>query len=137
MFAFGITSISQLKNVYAQNFKTEKEYFKAIDDERLPVFKGYRLTEDDQIRRKVIMNLMCNFELNFNEIENEFQINFKEYFKNSLSQLSEMLDEGLIEMNDEGLKVTEMGRLLIRNIAMKFDGFIERQQDKMKYSRTI
>jgi oxygen-independent coproporphyrinogen-3 oxidase len=80
---------------------------------------------------------MCNFELNFNEIENEFQINFKEYFKNSLSQLSEMLDEGLIEMNDEGLKVTEMGRLLIRNIAMKFDGFIERQQDKMKYSRTI
>ena len=137
LFAFGITSISQLKNVYAQNFKTEKEYFKAIDDERLPVFKGYRLTEDDQIRRKVIMNLMCNFELNFNEIENEFQINFEEYFKKSLSQLSEMLDEGLIEMNDKGLKVTEMGRLLIRNIAMKFDGFIERQQDKMKYSRTI
>jgi oxygen-independent coproporphyrinogen-3 oxidase len=131
LFAFGITSISQLKNVYAQNFKTENEYFKAIDDERLPVFKGYHLTEDE------IMNLMCNFELNFNEIENEFQINFKEYFKNSLSQLSEMLDEGLIEMNDEGLKVTEMGRLLIRNIAMKFDGFIERQQDKMKYSRTI
>jgi oxygen-independent coproporphyrinogen-3 oxidase len=48
-----------------------------------------------------------------------------------------MSDEGLLIMNDDKIKVTEMGRLLIRNIAMKFDGFIERQQDKMKYSRTI
>ncbi|MCR4418032.1 MAG: oxygen-independent coproporphyrinogen III oxidase [Ignavibacteria bacterium] len=137
LFAFGITSISQLKDVYAQNYKTEKEYFASIDNERLPVFKGYRLTEDDQIRRKVIMNLMCNFELNFDEIENEFKINFKEYFEKSLSQLKEMSDEGLVIMNDNEIKITEMGRLLIRNIAMKFDGFIERQQDKMKYSRTI
>ncbi|MEJ5305908.1 MAG: oxygen-independent coproporphyrinogen III oxidase [Ignavibacteria bacterium] len=137
LFAFGITSISQLKDVYAQNYKTEKEYFASIDNERLPVFKGYRLTEDDQIRRKVIMNLMCNFELNFDEIENEFKINFKEYFEKSLSQLKEMSDEGLVIMNNNEIKITEMGRLLIRNIAMKFDGFIERQQDKMKYSRTI
>ncbi|MGB9664296.1 MAG: oxygen-independent coproporphyrinogen III oxidase [Ignavibacteria bacterium] len=137
LFAFGVTSISQLKNVYAQNFKTEKEYFRAIDDEKLPIFKGYRLKEDDQIRRKVIMNLMCNFELKLDEIENEFQINFKDYFKNSLSQLLDMSEEGLIEMNSTEIKVTEMGRLLIRNIAMKFDGFIERQQDQMKYSRTI
>ncbi len=83
------------------------------------------------------MNLMCNFELNFIEIENEFQINFNDYFKNSLSQLIEMTEDGLVELNETGIKVTEMGRLLIRNIAMKFDGFIERQQDKMKYSRTI
>lgn len=137
LFAFGITSISQLKDVYAQNYKTEKEYFASIDNERLPVFKGYRLTEDDQIRRKVIMNLMCNFELNFDEIENEFKINVIEYFEKSLSQLKEMSDEGLVIMNDYEIKITEMGRLLIRNIAMKFDGFIERQQDKMKYSRTI
>lgn len=137
LFAFGITSISQLQNVYAQNFKTEKDYYHAIDNEKLPVFKGYRLDKDDQIRRKVIMNLMCNFELNFIEIENEFQINFNDYFKNSLSQLIEMTEDGLVELNETGIKVTEMGRLLIRNIAMKFDGFIERQQDKMKYSRTI
>lgn len=137
LYAFGITSISQLKNIYAQNFKTEKEYFKAIDDEKLPILKGYRLTEDDQIRRTVIMKLMCDFELNFSEIENEYKINFKEYFKNSLNSLLEMENEGLVEIKDGKIKVSDMGRLLIRNIAMKFDGFIERKQGEMKYSRTI
>lgn len=137
LYAFGITSISQLKNIYAQNFKTEKEYFKAIDDEKLPILKGYRLNEDDQIRRTVIMKLMCDFELDFSEIENEYKINFKEYFKNSLNSLLEMENEGLVEIKDGKIKVSDMGRLLIRNIAMKFDGFIERKQDEMKYSRTI
>lgn len=137
LYAFGITSISQLKNIYAQNFKTEKDYFKAIDNETLPILKGYRLTDDDQIRRSVIMKLMCDFELNFLEIENEYKINFKEYFKNSINALSAMENEGLVEVKDEKIKVSEMGRLLIRNIAMKFDGFIERNQDELKYSRTI
>jgi len=137
LYAFGITSISQLKNVYAQNVKTEKEYFQSLDNERLPVLRGYKLNEDDQIRRTVIMKLMCDFELNFGEIENQYGINFKDYFKNSLNSLGEMVDDGLLVLSDDRIKVTEMGRLLIRNIAMKFDGFIERQQDQMKYSRTI
>lgn len=137
LYAFGITSISQLENVYAQNVKTEKEYFQALDNERIPIFRGYRLNEDDQIRRTVIMRLMCDFELNFNEVETKFKIDFKNYFQNSLKNLSEMVDDGLVEIYEDKIKVTEMGRLLIRNIAMKFDGFIERKQDEMKYSRTI
>lgn len=137
LYAFGITSISQLENVYAQNVKTEKEYFQALDNEKIPIFRGYRLNDDDQIRRTVIMKLMCDFELDFNEVESKHKIDFKNYFKNSLDNLSEMVDDGLVEILDEKIKVTEMGRLLIRNIAMKFDGFIERKQDDMKYSRTI
>ncbi len=68
LYAFGITSISQLENVYAQNVKTEKEYFQALDNEKIPIFRGYRLNDDDQIRRTVIMKLMCDFELDFNEV---------------------------------------------------------------------
>lgn len=137
LYAFGITSISQLKEIYAQNLKTEKEYYTALDNGRFPIFKGYRLTKDDQIRRSVIMKLMCNFELFFSEIENEYKINFKEYFSDSLEKLIPMAQEGLVQLNDEKIEVTDFGRLLIRNIAMNFDGFIERKQDEMKYSRTI
>lgn len=137
LYAMGITSISQLKNIYAQNFKTEKEYYTALDNEILPTAKGYRLTDDDHLRREVIMKLMCNFELNFNEIEEKFMINFKEYFAWGLNNLKEMIDDDLIEMNDKGIKVKNMGRMLIRNIAMNFDGYIERKEDKAKYSRTV
>ncbi|MFN4111459.1 MAG: oxygen-independent coproporphyrinogen III oxidase, partial [Ignavibacteria bacterium] len=137
LYAFGITSISQLENVYAQNVKTEKEYFYSLDNERLPIFRGYCLNDDDQIRRTVIMRLMCDFELNFNEIENKYNIDFRNYFHRSLDNLKEMSSDGLVEILPDKIKVTEMGRLLIRNIAMKFDGFIEKKQDEMKYSRTI
>jgi len=137
LYAFGITSISQLKNIYAQNYKTEKEYYTAIDNELIPTAKGYKLTEDDHIRHEVIMKIMCDFELNYKSFEEKFKINFKDYFKWGLNNLKEFEADNLLEMNDDGFKVKDMGRLLIRNIAMNFDGYIERKEDKAKYSRTV
>jgi oxygen-independent coproporphyrinogen-3 oxidase len=137
LYAFGITSISQLKNIYAQNYKTEKEYYTALDNETIPTAKGYRLNDDDHVRHEVIMKIMCDFELNYKSIEDKFKINFKDYFKWGLSNLKEFEADDLIEISDEGFKVKDMGRLLIRNIAMNFDGYIERKEDKAKYSRTV
>ncbi len=137
LYAMGITSISQLKNIYAQNYKTEKEYYTALDNEILPTAKGYHLSEDDQLRRDVIMKLMCNFELDFSEIEKKYHIDFKKYFAWGLNNLKEMIEDELVELNDKGIKVKNMGRMLIRNIAMNFDGYIERKEDKAKYSRTM
>jgi oxygen-independent coproporphyrinogen-3 oxidase len=137
LYAMGITGISQLDNIYAQNYKTEKEYFQALDNETLPTAKGYRLNEDDKLRRHVIMKLMCDFELDFKAIESKFGINFKEYFAFGLNNLKEMESDGLIELTGGSLYVKDMGRLLIRNIAMNFDGYIERKEDTAKYSRTV
>lgn len=137
LYAMGITSISQLKNVYAQNYKTEKEYYSALDNEKLPTAKGYQLTEDDHLRREVIMKLMCDFELNFTSIEQQFKIDFKTYFAWGLNNLKEMEADDLVEISDSGIKVKNMGRMLIRNIAINFDGYIERKEDKAKYSRTV
>ena len=137
LYAFGITSISQLKNIYAQNYKTEKEYYKALDDQTIPTAKGYKLTKDDHIRREVIMRLMCDFELNFKAIEDKFKINFKDYFAWGLNNLKEMQKDRLVEISNDGITVKDMGRLLIRNIAMNFDGYIERKEDTARYSRTV
>jgi oxygen-independent coproporphyrinogen-3 oxidase len=137
LYAMGITSISQLPHVYSQNHKKEKEYFEAVDNGMLPVARGFTLNEDDIIRRKVVMNLMCHFSLNFNEIEEEFDITFKDYFAWGLKNLHEMEDDGLIAVDEKGIEITESGRLLIRNVAMNFDGYNERQVDTTKYSRTM
>ena len=137
LYAFGITSISQLNNIYAQNFKTEKEYYKALDDGLVPTAKGYSLSDDDHIRREVIMRIMCDFELNYKSIEDKFQIDFKEYFANGLENLKAFEGDGLITVSNDGFKIKDMGRLLIRNIAINFDGYIERKEDKAKYSRTV
>jgi len=137
LYAMGITSISQIGRVYAQNFKKEKEYFDALEDGQLPVTKGYYLSDDDLLRRHVIMRVMCDFELNFENIEREFKINFMDYFGDSIAAMKEMVDDGLVEMQVDGFTVTDKGRMMIRNIAMNFDYYIMNQKDSGRYSRTV
>ncbi|MGE5681662.1 MAG: oxygen-independent coproporphyrinogen III oxidase [Bacillota bacterium] len=137
LYAMGITAISQLQRIYAQNFKTEKEYFAALDENILPVAKGYYLNEDDLLRRSVIMRLMCDFELNIPKFEKEHNINFREYFAWGLNNLKPLEEDNLVVLTEDDIKVTEMGRLLVRNIAMNFDGYIERKEDTARYSRTV
>ncbi len=137
LYAFGVTGISQVGRVYAQNYKTEKEYFAAIDANQLPVEKGYKLTLDDEIRRYVILRLMCDFEIGYQEIEEKYNIRFKTYFQWGLEQLLELERDQLVVLYSDRIMVTEKGRFLIRNIAMNFDGFIEKKQNYARYSKTI
>jgi len=137
LYALGITSISQFGNIYSQNERTEKEYFDKVDNGILPLMKGYLMSDDDVLRRDVIMSLMCDFELNFKAVEDEYKINFKEYFAKGLEKLKQFVPDNLVVIEDDNIKVTDMGRLLIRNIAMSFDAFLEEDKGKVRYSRTV
>ena len=137
LYAMGITSISQFGRIYAQNIKKEKPYRAALDQGILPTAKGCYLSDDDLLRRHVIIKLMCDFELDFASIEDKFNIDFEAYFGLGLSRLNEMMADDLLFIENRTLKITHMGRLLIRNIAMKFDGYLERKEDHARYSRTV
>jgi oxygen-independent coproporphyrinogen-3 oxidase len=137
LYAMGITGISQFGRIYAQNAKEEKPYFEALEQGLPPVVKGCTLTDDDLLRRWVITRLMCDFELDFRAVEVEFGIDFESYFRWGLENLQGMITDCLLSIEDRKLTVTEPGRLLIRNIAMNFDGYIERREDTGRYSRTV
>ncbi|MCF8306230.1 MAG: oxygen-independent coproporphyrinogen III oxidase [Ignavibacteriales bacterium] len=137
LYGFGITSISQIGSVYAQNLKKEKEYFDSLDKGVLTVEKGYKLNGDDTLRRDVITRLMCDFELDFESVAKEYSIDFESYFSNALSNLDGFIADGLLTLDNRKITISGMGRLLIRNIAMNFDGYIERKEDAGRYSRTV
>ncbi len=137
LYAMGITSISQFGRIYAQNEKKEKPYYTMLDEGILPIAKGYRLNDDDMLRRQVITKLMCDFELDFKVIERDFNIDFQTYFAWGIENLTEMIEDNLVSIENDRLKVTDMGHLLIRNIAMNFDGYMERKEDRARYSRTV
>lgn len=137
LYGFGITSISQIGRCYAQNVKKEVEYFNKLNDSSLPIERGYYLSDDDLLRRHVITRIMCDFELDFSAIEKQFSIEFENYFASSLNALKEFIDDDLVMIENRKITVTQMGRLLIRNIAMCFDLYIEQKTDKAKYSRTV
>ncbi|MFQ5627736.1 MAG: oxygen-independent coproporphyrinogen III oxidase [bacterium] len=136
LIAHGMSGISQTDDVYAQNSKAIPDYYRAIDANHPATERGYRLSEDDQLRREVIMRLMCDFSLDFEKIDEQFDIRFESYFEEALAQLDAFILDGLIILKDREITVTEMGRLLIRNIAMPFDRYLQ-QKSEMKFSKTI
>jgi len=121
--AFGMSAISQTSRCFRQNFKELDHYYAAIDAGHLPIERGYRLTAEDQLRQKVIMRLMCDFELNFTALSKLIGEDFEAHFARELASLAEMESDGLIERYAGGVRVTPEGRLLIRNIAMQFDAY--------------
>ncbi|WP_096599308.1 oxygen-independent coproporphyrinogen III oxidase [Calothrix sp. NIES-2100] len=140
LFGFGITSISMLHDVYIQNIKQLKSYYHAIDLGIMPIEKGVSLNRDDILRRTVIMELMCQFRLSIDDVEEKYHIafdtDFNEYFARELSELRLLEADGLIRMIPNGIEVTPSGRLLIRNIASIFDAHT-RQRKNAAFSKAI
>lgn len=138
MFAIGITSIGMQSDIYVQNYKKLDEYYKALDAQKLPIMRGVTLNTDDQLRREVITELMCNFKLSKSKFEQKYQIQFNSYFAEALEQLVSLEEDGLIVLSENQLEVTDTGRLLIRNIVMNFDYYLMKKQgDKPQFSRTV
>jgi oxygen-independent coproporphyrinogen-3 oxidase len=137
MVAMGITAISNIGATYSQNEKNPDEYYKKIDQGGLPVFKGAVIDADDQIRKAVIMSLICQFELTFSDIESRYGIDFNQYFQNELQGLSALADDELLDFDAKHIKVGNKGRLLIRNICMVFDRYLQVPQFSGRFSKVI
>jgi len=136
LVGMGVTAISMVGDSYWQNLKTEVEYSECLDRRQLPVFRGLQLNEDDRIRRAVIMALICHFRLRFTDIEQQFGIDFRQYFAEELADLATMQSDGLLDVDEGGVAVSDRGVLLIRNICMVFDAYARRQSGR-QYSKVI
>ncbi|EDY83723.1 oxygen-independent coproporphyrinogen III oxidase [Verrucomicrobiia bacterium DG1235] len=123
--AFGMSAISQSQNAFRQNHKDLDTYYRMLDEGNIPLEKGYLLTRDDQIRREVIMRLMCDLELDFDARGKANGIDFSDYFGGEVESLRALEQDGLVAFTGTGLKVTPLGRLLIRNVASRFDGYLD------------
>ncbi|MDX8396903.1 MAG: oxygen-independent coproporphyrinogen III oxidase [Mariprofundaceae bacterium] len=137
LIGLGLTSIGYVGGNFFQNAKEMDEYEADINAKHFSVFRGYQLTQEDHLRRHVIMRLMCDFSLDYKSFESEYNINFKEHFSDALEDLQIMQQDQLVNLNDHGLEVLTAGRLLIRNIAMAFDEHLRAKQGETKFSKVI
>ncbi len=135
LIGLGITSIGRVADSYVQNVKDLRAYDTQLSQTKLPVFKGYLLNADDKLRRAVITQLICHFSLSFEQIEQQYAIQFKDYFAHELNILRTMQEDGLLLINAQGISVLTVGRLLIRNICMTFDRYLNK--DRQQFSKVI
>ena len=138
VYAFGSSGISQLWNSYSQNIKDYQKYIEFIENHGFAVERGYRLTKNDIVCREAINSIMCNGHLYFEELAGKFGITTDELLDIlhfSPMKLTEFIDDGLVDLNNKGISVSQQGMLIVRNIAMTFDPQLEAKQGM--YSKTI
>lgn len=138
LFGLGMSAISHFGRSYAQNHKGLSEYYHAINGGEFATHLGYRMSDDDVLRKHVIMRLMCDLELDVRDVEHRFGIVFADYFRDAIAALQPLVDDGLLSVSDDRIAVQNLGRLLLRNIAMPFDAYLERMaKGKPLFSRTV
>ena len=138
LVGIGLTSIGEGERYYAQNTKDMKIYEETLDAGKLPFERGVVLSDDDFLRKAVIMELMANFSIDMKRVDQEHNINFKEYFADALEALQEFVEAELITIKDDKISVSTTGTLLIRNIAMPFDAYMKKYaQSKKAFSKTV
>jgi oxygen-independent coproporphyrinogen III oxidase len=136
IYAFGMSAISQIPDAYWQNEKDLLKYYAALDAGKVPLSRGYLVSEEDKIRRDTIMRVMCDLGLDYAAMSQRLGINFVAHFEREIESLAQFEADGLVRRSETGLEVTDTGRLFIRNIAMCFDNTLAPSGER-KHSRTI
>ncbi len=136
IYAFGMSSISQIPEAYWQNEKELPKYQEAVDAGRVPLHRAYFVTGEDKIRRETIMRVMCDLSLDFAAMSRKLGVNFEQHFARELASLAPFEADGLVRRIPGGLEVTDAGRLFIRNIAMCFDNTLAPAGER-RHSKTI
>lgn len=137
LLGLGVSSISSIDQVFSQNHKHLKDYYQQIDSLCHAVEKGIKLTFDDIVRKEVISSLMCNLVVRKQQIESQFGIKFNQYFKNELLSLKVFIDDALVINEPEYIMVSQSARLLVRNICMSFDTYMQNHINKHRFSQVI
>ena len=133
MIGLGVSAISDSWTAFGQNEKKIEAYYKLLNENKIPVYRGHLLTEEDQLIRKHILNLMCNLQTNWIATDEEF-INFSEIKEN----LAEMEKDGLVLISPNAIEVPEKGRPFIRNVCMAFDILLQNKQPETRlFSMTV
>ncbi|MCW9707312.1 oxygen-independent coproporphyrinogen III oxidase [Fodinibius salsisoli] len=137
LFAFGMSGISNVGEYYWQNTKDLGAYYASLDQAKLPVMKILELDQDDQLRKEMIMQLMCKRKVSKIDVEQKWNIDFDGYFNASLQKLELLQQDELVRLKSHSIEITEQGRLFLRNIAMCFDKYLSDNKPTHNFSKTV
>ncbi len=140
VLALGVSGIGDVRGHYVQNEKKLSTYEEAIRAGRLPVARGVRRSADDEVRRTVIHDLMCNFRIDTAAVERRYGIEFATYFGEDLALLAAHEAEGMVRIHPDRIEATPTGELFVRNLAICFDRYQRERHDaelRPVFSRTV
>lgn len=136
LIGLGVSAISQIGDLYSQNDSDIASYQQSLGNGQLATRRGLHCNADDRLRRAVIQQLICHFELRFADIEQAHGVVFRDYFAALWPELEQLARDGLISLDEQGIEVRPAGRLLVRSLCMLFDRYLN-DQVRQRFSRVI
>ena len=111
MIGIGPTSTGAFGDTYSQSIYDLPGYYKAVGEGRFPVLRGYRMTQDDLLRREVIFSLLCRQEVDLGKYNGYFEREKKLFY--AMPELA-LVRDGVV-------KATKWGRIMLRHLCKVFD----------------
>ena len=138
LVGLGMSSIGSVGDCYAQNAKSLDDYYHALDENGLPIERGIVLNDDDKLRRYVIMQLICQFRLDFDDIKQQLGVDFTAHYSEEIKRLAEFERDGIVAIDAQGITVLPAGRPLVRHICLMFDAYNQPSQvQDRRFSRIL
>ncbi len=122
LLGLGVSAISETPTCFHQNEKTFPVYERGVQAGELATLRGHLLTNEDQQRREQILQFMTQGRVVLDEAQRTDALVF----------LHSLLADGLLELRDRELHLTEAGRPFLRNAAIFFDERLRRQQPQTR-----
>lgn len=137
LVAMGVSAISQIGDLYYQNSHDLKTYTDLVEEKQCAIIRGVSLTSDDKIRRDLITQLICHFNLDIDEFARKHQLDFSQYFADEIAQLKRLASDNLLSIDKQAIQISAAGRILVRRICMVFDAYMDQAKLKQSFSRII
>ncbi|MFC0820413.1 oxygen-independent coproporphyrinogen III oxidase [Moraxella marmotae] len=136
LLGFGVSAISQIGQHILQNPTALGDYQAVVAQDKLPAIKHIQSDSKDELRRHVIMNLLCHDYMDFGDLRERFGIEPTSYFADEIASLHDMAADGLVSIDEHGISILSKGRILGRNVAMVFDEYLGKKHAN-RFSRVI
>jgi len=137
LLGFGPSAISNVAGVYSQNEKILSKWERDIAGGHFSVHKGYRLNDEDLMRRWLIHELMGSFELRWADLAARYGVDGPSHFRDAIEELRAEEPFGTVEVREEGIFITPLGRRFVRNLVQPFDAYLKQLSATTKFSRTV
>jgi oxygen-independent coproporphyrinogen-3 oxidase len=133
----GVSAISSIGSTYAQNEKDIERYLLEVGAGRLPIFRGFLLSPEDELRREVLQQLSCTLAVDLKDISRRFGVDAETMLARELERLDVFVDDEIVQRDGPIISVTERGRPFLRNLCMVFDEYLRPESGALEHSRTI
>lgn len=137
LYGFGVSSISEIDGHFVQNEKDIPSYEQLLTQEQLPSVRGMWLSFDDHVRKDIIEQLICNGYLDFGRLQRQYGLDLEQRFAPELAASQQLADDGLIQLDAAGITVLPPGQILIRNVCMIWDAYLQTENPSQRFSQTV